>query len=105
MTDKIYSIAYTANMGAFTKDELIKNEWGGCDNIIIHSIILPEDGSYSHLLMSRNEKGTEMDSNAIWKAWVAMAHTLAGKEDLVAGKRDLCQQVFEAVAERIRNAK
>lgn len=90
-----YKTQYTIANKPLTQDELQEGQ-GACDDIIIHSIILPPDGSYSHYLVSqKGESGKELDGNELFKAWLMMCRTLTDNESVPSAKRQLCQMVWD----------
>lgn len=101
-SEKIYRKGYRIEQGVFTKKELIEKNLNGCDQLIIHSIILPEDGSYSHLLVSCDENGEELTGTELFKAWVLMAKTIADNPTTSQAKRELAQTVFQIVADSMK---
>jgi hypothetical protein len=83
-------------------DEIMEGDRGGCDAIILHSILFPEDGSYSHVLISLDGRtGRPLDSMEIFKAWTMMAHEIAAREDLEPGRRALAVNVQAAMTEHV----
>lgn len=67
---------------------------GACHAVLIHSIIYPEDGSYSHLFVSLDGRtGKDLTPNEEWKAWMMLGQTLLqreqGRDNLDPGKLDI----------------
>jgi len=96
-----YKIAYNVKCGRFTESELRKNDLGGCDAIIIHSILFLEDGSRDQIIISSNEEDDSLSSLELWKSWVMMAAKLLERKDLSTGKRIICKKVFDAAKKDI----
>jgi len=105
MSDHIYKVSYALEPGEFTKAKLAELGRGGCDAIILHSLIYPGDGSRSEAILSLDGEGKELTGEEIFKSWVALAHTLSQAEDLGLVKRALAYQVFEAVRDAILEAR
>ena len=102
MSDKSYKVKYDFEFGDFTKDEILETGSGGCDAVIVHSILYPEDGSYGHMLISKDGKTREpLSGNELWKAWLMMASTLSEDEDVPESKRELCKNVVDLVRARM----
>lgn len=77
--------------------------FGACDKAILFSIIEPEDGSLSTLILSRDGKtGEELDDFDLFKHWTLFAHRLAQSQTLDEGRRGLATQVFKIVSEALR---
>jgi len=104
MSEHKYKMTYRIDKVELTAGE-IPEGWGACDATIIHSIIFPPDGSYSHFLTSLDGRtGEEMDTNEFFKAWTMMAATLAKRDDLSPGKKMLASGVWEAVCNAMKSA-
>lgn len=52
---KHYKVAYEVERGEFSREYLEKNGLGGCDRLLIHSIIDNEDGSRSEMILPFSE--------------------------------------------------
>ena len=100
-----YNIKYAVEEGQFTKEELKNGDFGGCDAIIIHSLIYPEDGSRSEIIFTADGKGSALPSLEVFKSWVMLASHLANAEDLSAEKKELCSMIFETVRGAILSAR
>ena len=75
---------------------------GACDQVIIHSIILPEDGSRSELIVSMDgQTGEDIDDNDMFKSWLMMAHQLSGSQTLSEGKRKFCEATFDIIRDAL----
>lgn len=103
MSEQVYKVKYDFEFGDFSKDEIMKNGSGGCEAVIVHSILYPEDGSYSHLLISKDGRNQgELDGNELFKAWMMMGATIAKNKTMSEGKRDFCQTVVDAFWESMK---
>ncbi len=96
-----YKIAYKVETGSFTKPQLEKANLGGCDGIIVHSIILPEDGSRSEMIFSMASGGGQLSDDELFKSWVSMAYQLSQSKELGEGRRRLCESAFTIVQEAV----
>lgn len=99
-----YPIRYTVDRrpDGWTKEELDADDAGGCDAVIVHSLIYPPDGSRSEMLLSRDGRtGEELSDIEVFKSWVMTAHALMDSESLDRQARDLAQTVFSSVQQRI----
>ena len=92
-----YPVAYNILPGSFTKEELLEKELGGCDAVIVHSIILPGDGSRSEVIGSCGSDGKPLSDHELWKSWVSMAWSLHQSETLSGPKKTMCDMVFKTV--------
>lgn len=86
-----------------TKDELMEEreaaegELGACDQVILHSIILPPDGGLSTLIVSKDgATGEPLSPEDIWKHWTLMAHHLIQTLP-PGGRRMMCEMVMDMV--------
>lgn len=95
---KIYKMKYDAQPGNFTAEELKEAKVGGCDNIIICSILENADGSASLAWLTRKgEDGGELEAKKVFNAWAALAQQLGQDEKLDKGRRHFCAAVFQNV--------
>src|SRR4051812_21388254 len=102
MDDRRYKLSYDVkhDTSGFTKEDLQREGRGGCDALIVHSIIRPADGSYSLASLSIDgDHGGEVTIDEVFKVWTMLASTLADCDALTPGKRTLCQHVITAVRE------
>lgn len=100
-----YKMTYQLEQTEVTKDE-IPEGFGACDAMIMHSIIFPPDGSYSHYMVTLDGRtGKELETLEEFKAWSMMARTLLGREDLSPGRRELVQLVWDTVVAAMKGAK
>ena len=69
---------------------------GACDVLIIHSIMMPEDGSRSEAILSYDGRtGNEVDDMELFKSWMMTAHRLEQSTTLPDGHRELAKTTFE----------
>ena len=94
-----YKIAYNAqhHPGGISAEELEQKEVGGCDSIVILSLIYPNDGSCSLKVLSMNGMTGEPDHVEMFKAWAMMASELSDGPSLHDWQRQICDQIHEAV--------
>ena len=99
---RTYPVAYNIEHGKFTPEELKAQEMGGCDAVIVHSIVYPKDGSRSELILCSGADGKPLDDLEMFKSWVSMAHQLSQSKEIGGEPRELTKLVFEAVRAMIR---
>ena len=95
--EQIFPVSYQILRGQFTKQQLAQLDRGGCDAVIIHSLIFPKDGSRSEMIMTMGPDGEDLSAEEMFKSWVGLAHTLSQAPDLSPEKRSLADQVFQMV--------
>ena len=79
---------------------------GACDALVMFSLLYPEDGSYSWLMIPRDGRtGKDLSDAEVWKCWAMLAHRLSMSETLSPGKKELCREVHEAVKETVRRSR
>ena len=99
MNDHKYTTQYSIENKSLSAEEISEGT-GACNDIIIHSIILPDDGSYSHLLVSKSgDTGDDLTGDELFKAWVMMAKTIADNPTTSPSKASLAEALFETVRE------
>ena len=111
MGDHLYRLQYRliAHPEGITKEQAKtdcdEKELGACDKAIIFSIIEPEGGGSSTMILSRDGKtDKELDDYELFKAWSLMAHRLAQSSELDEGRRQLCHEVFEIIRQAVLGA-
>lgn len=97
---------YTIDMeaGRFTREDLEGDDKaGGCDAFVFVSMLYPEDGSYSQVVLSFDGRadGAELDDTDLFKVWSMLGAQLAGSESLSSNRRALCQSVLDAMRRAI----
>lgn len=102
MTEHKYKVAYDIVHldEGLTKAELQADPefegYGGTDNFILFSILLPEDGSKSVEWKSSDASGDELPAKDIFQAMVFMARNLALNGDLDEGRESMCWAIWNA---------
>ncbi len=77
-------------------------ERGGCDAVLIGSLLFNFGGSSSTCFISRDGRTSEpINSRELWKTWTLLAHQLAEDSTLDAGRQRLCADVFEVVRQAV----
>lgn len=88
---------FSAEAGAFTKDEIGPD--GGCDALILGSIISPEDGGFSAAWLGvdgRSGEVTPLDALEMFKAWALLSAELMDADELPANLRAIARKAHEA---------
>lgn len=82
-----------------TVDEVrTSKEGGGCDAVLLASLIYPEDGSFSCLFVGKDGRtGSNLQDVEWFKVWTLLASRLARSETLGPGHRQLAQACFDLV--------
>lgn len=81
-----------------TAEELLEEKLGGCDAIILHSILFRDDGGRSEARLSLDGRtGEDLSADELFKSWTAMAGDLALDERLGESRRVLAGMVFEVM--------
>ena len=104
-----YTITTASHPDGLSKEEAEEQAGplgGACDAVLIHSIIFPDDGSYSHLAYGLDGRtGQALSSKEMWKAWVMLAKQLADRRDLDEDEHLLCKMTFQHVMDELNRAK
>jgi hypothetical protein len=87
--------------GNFTKAECLE-AGGGCDALVLISMLFPEDGSYSQQVVSFDGRagGDPISDSDLWKVWAMIAAQLAQNESFKAehvAKHGLVEAVHESI--------
>lgn len=99
-----YKMTYELKQAEVTATE-VPEGYGACDAMIMHSIIFPPDGSYSHFMVSLDGRtGEDMDTAEEFKAWTMMAATLAKRDDLSPGRKELVEYVWNTICNAMKSA-
>ena len=70
---------------------------GACDAAILISIVYPQDGGVSHMILSRDGRtGKPLDDTELFKAWSMMACDLA-RGRLSDELKNICMDAFEKI--------
>ena len=93
-----YPIRYRIENGAFTQKQLEKDDSGGCDSIIIHSIMGGGKGEgRSEIIISLDGKtNCSVDDIELFKSWIMTAKTLSESDTLSPNRKKFALDVFEA---------
>lgn len=88
--------------GGWTKEELLAEGFGGCDAVIMHSLLFPPDGSLRVMTVSCDGRtGEDLDVNQLFKAWFLLAKQLSERKDLSPQKREFANMVYEMIRQAI----
>lgn len=94
-----YSIESHAN--GVTKEEISKmsSHHGGCDAVVIISIMgTPGNGEpYSTLVISQRGTDGEITDEELFKVWTRLTDRLGRSETLAEGKRSFCKAVMDEI--------
>lgn len=100
---KKYALRYTWFAEAdkeYTKDDIENDQQGLCDAMVAISVVLPEDGSYSQLIMSADGRTkTEMTQDELFKVWLMLGMTLKKNKGLSGWKKQIVEFIGEAVSD------
>jgi len=99
-------LKYDVRPGDYNSEELKDAGVGGCDGLLIYSIIYPDDGGMSIEIVSidgRTDKA--LNANEIFKCWAMTASALKDDETLSKGKRALLKATHEIIRETIAGSK
>lgn len=76
--DRTYGLRYVLEPGKYTKEELLKAESGGCDQLLLCSYLEGGDGSGSYMWASCNgHKGEPMVWGRMMHCWLMLTKKLA----------------------------
>ncbi len=92
--------------GEFTAEEIREGGIGGCDALVLYSLIFPEDGSYSQTFFSFDGRtgGGPVNSNDLWKIWSLMTKNLIDrKDDLSVAKYSIAEGTWELIKELFKS--
>ena len=109
MIDKTYSVGY--KLMKFdppkTRDKIYEEEGlGGCDAVVVFSLILPEDGSRSEMIASLDGRtGEPLDDGELFKCLIGLAHRLSESETLGRGRRGFATAIFKEARRAILAAR
>lgn len=86
-------------------EEIREKKRGGCDAVVLHSILFQEDGGRSEVIVSMDGRtGEQLPAVELFKSWAMMTFTLSKDERLSEAKRGFCASVHEAIAQALRKA-
>lgn len=107
-TEHKYRLSYKLEPlpdGGITAEEAkarAKDGHGACDAMLVASIIYPEDGSLSIMFAGKDGRTGEDLADVEWfKVWMLLTERLARSETLGEGKRFLCAEIFQMVAQAV----
>ena len=92
-----YSIKYKIEEGLFRKDDINSSEFGGCDAMIIHSLMFPEDGSRGEIIFGIGQYGKDLENIEFFKSWSGMAKNISEMTDIPMWQRMMATRVFQDV--------
>jgi hypothetical protein len=105
MKDKKYNLKYSwdAVAGNFSKEDIKGEHDGLCDAMMVVSILFPEDGSYSQMIMSADGRtGKELSQDDIFKVWQMIAFTLERNNGLEGWHKEIIKQVCLSIRQIIK---
>ena len=86
--------------------EDLPHDTGACDQVILHSILSPEDDGLSVMTATLNGiTGQPLSANDQFHIWAIWAHGILQQEGLSDGNRHLCTIVHEAVKGAVLSAR
>ena len=100
-----YYIKYTIDKGEFNVDENteIDGNTGYCHSIVIHSVLLPEDGSYSGLTYGFNgKKKRPISDYEKFKCLMSIANELQDSEEINEFQKELCQMINQSIFDYVK---
>jgi len=102
--DKTFALKYNVEVGQFTAENLEESK-GVADALVLTSMVYPEDGSLSTMLMTidgrEGKMGKALPDTEVFKVWSHMANSLAKSESLPPDLRIICKNTFEVIREFI----
>lgn len=114
---KKYKLKYSVEMkeDGYSAEDVLNDDEGLCDSIVIMSTIHHENGMYDQLNIGfdgrQRKPFSDIDDNdtALFKAWMILGFDLRDRQNLTGFKRDLvefvCEKMREMVKITIRNHK
>lgn len=99
--EKSYKIEYEVTMHPKGIDrELLEDRGtGGCDSIVIFSLIYPKEGGCSMHPLGRNGETGDYDPEEMFKAWAMYASIGKADENLPEWQKKICKDVHDAVGQ------
>lgn len=93
-----YPIKYKIDFGEFTKEELAKDDAGGCDTIAIVSVMGKfGEGALSIALIAANPDKSDWDAGAWFQTMAMIANKIKDSPDLQPWQRMIANNTFEEV--------
>ena len=108
MNERRFPLTYElrAEDPPLTADEIMAMGRGGCDAMILLSMLYPADGSFSLLVVSKDGRtGDEVTDAEIFKCWAMLAKRLADSSTLSPNKRELARTLWEVWREAVLGAR
>jgi hypothetical protein len=108
--DKKYRLLWTAKAvpEGITKEEIAPG-WGACDAALLCSVIYPEDGSFSMLLIPMDGRSKDagggpavMDDLEMFKIWMMMSKRLSSSKTLSEARKSFARSVFKTFADALK---
>jgi hypothetical protein len=76
---------------------------GACDAAILLSLVYPDDGSFSLLIVSMDGRtGDHVSDAELFKCWTLVAKRLAESTTLHASKRELARELWQIVVDAMQ---
>lgn len=99
----LYRIVYHQSMPFPVSQIDTATGYGGCDAILVHSILHQPDGGRSELTASLDgDTGKPLTDNELFKCLVTLAHQLSeSTEPGFVGRKEFCKGIFEAVRDAV----
>jgi len=92
MKDHKYRLLYDIQKkpeGILKED--IPKDWGACDAIMIASILYPEDGSLSIMIIGEDGRTNQkLSDEELFKVWAVLSAKLSESKTLGESQKDLC---------------
>lgn len=105
MSDKYeheYKVKWHADYCSMKAEEVKAEGVGACDALILHSIIFPPDGSYSHNFFAMDGRERKpLSDEEVFKAWMMLGMTLERKGQLPEDKHFLVSAINGLIREAI----
>jgi len=96
-----YPIIYNiqTNEKGWTEEEFKKNEWGGCDQMVVFAITKDKKGGRNDSVLSIDglNKGEEIPALELFKSWATMAAMLKDHPKLGVAFRALAGATFHSI--------
>lgn len=98
-----YKMKYDMSFGQFTKKQLEAENNGGCDQVLLCSILDNPDGSSSYMWVQANghTKEARIDPLAVFNAWIILADALSTMPELKGLRATLAGDVFQIYKEAL----
>lgn len=85
--------------------EEVPEGWSATDALLLVSMLYPDDGSFSSLIIPvdgrpgvpLSDERSVLDDDQMFKVWSLMAKRLSESKTLGAGKKDFARMVFDTI--------